>query len=47
MGTMIWRKQPLSEVKAADYDDGKYFQAVSDAITKGEKIAADNAKKGK
>lgn len=45
MGEMFWRKQPMSEIRAADYDDLKYFYSWSKAITRGEKREADNAKR--
>lgn len=47
MGEMFWRGQPISEIRAADFDDLKYFYKWSKDITRGEVSAAENAKKGK
>lgn len=47
MGEMFFRGQPMSEIRAADYDDLKYFFAWSKAITRGEKKAAETIGKGK
>ena len=47
MGEMFFRGQPMSEIRAADYDDLKYFDGWSKAITRGEKKAADNMNSGR
>ena len=47
MGEMFYRKQPMSEIRAADYDDLKYFYEWSKAITKAEVKAANDTKGGR
>ena len=44
MGEMFWREQPMSEIRAADFDDLKYFYGWSQAMTRAEVKAADNAR---
>lgn len=44
MGEMFWRKQPMSEIRAADYDDLEYFYRWSKAITRAEVKEAERAR---
>ena len=41
MGAMFYRKQPMSEIRAADYDDLKYFYEWHKVISRTEKNEAD------
>jgi hypothetical protein len=45
MGEMFYRRQPMSEIMAADYDDLKYFYGWSKAISKAEVKAIEDAKR--
>lgn len=47
MGEMFYRGQPMSEIINADYDDLKYFYGWSQAISRAEVKAVENARKGK
>lgn len=47
MGDMFYRGQPMSEIRAADYDDLKYFDGWHKAIERAEVAASQNKGKGK
>jgi hypothetical protein len=44
MGNMFYREQPMSEIRAADYDDLKYFNVWHKQIERAEVNAANNAR---
>ena len=44
MGEMFYRGQPMSEIRAADYDDLKYFSGWHKVISRTEKDEADKLK---
>ena len=47
MGAMFYRQQPMSEIRAADYDDLKYFYGWHKSIERAEVKAAENGKNRK
>jgi len=47
MGNMFYRGQSMSEIRAADYDDLKYFNGWHKAIERAEVAAANKAKEAR
>jgi hypothetical protein len=47
MGALFYRKQPMSEILASDYDEMKYFFEWHKAITKAEVNAANERRSGR
>lgn len=46
MGAMFYRGQPIPEIRAADYDDLKYFHGWHKVISRTFAEEAENAEKG-
>lgn len=44
MGNMFYRGQPMSEIRAADYDDLRYFDGWHKLMERAEIREAENAK---